>query len=198
LFLKGAYDSSKIIALAGSEVKSPRYYRTWQGADLEALLKKQVEGDNVRVISGDVLSGRNITKCQYLGYSDSLVSVIPEGDYYEAFGWAMPGFKKFSTSRSFFSWMGSGKKEYVLDSNFHGEERAFVVSEEYEKVLPMDILPVYLLKAILANDIDKMEQLGIYEVIEEDLALCEYVCTSKIKVQDVLRKGINSMIKELG
>jgi Na+-transporting NADH:ubiquinone oxidoreductase subunit A len=155
LFRKGICDMSRIVALVGSEVKAPRYYRTCQGINLEKLLKEQVGGDNVRVISGDVLTGTNITKSQYLGYSDSVVSVIPEGDYYEAFGWAMPGFKKFSASRSFFSWMGSSKKEYVLDSNFHGEERAFVVSGEYEKVLPMDILPVYLLKAILANDIDK-------------------------------------------
>jgi Na+-transporting NADH:ubiquinone oxidoreductase subunit A len=123
--------------------------------------------------------------------------VIPEGDDYEFFGWASPGIEKFSASKAFFSKLFP-KKEYVLNANLHGGERAFVLSDQYEKVVPMNILPVFLLKAALANDIDKMEQLGIYEVIEEDLALCEFVCTSKIKVQDILRTGINSMIKELG
>jgi len=197
LFLTGKYDSSRIVALVGSEVKEPQYIQFWLGGSLSALLKGRLSGDNVRIISGNVLTGTISGKNDYLGFYNSMVSVIPEGNYYETFGWALPGFGKFSPSHTFFSWLGSKKKKYVLDSNLHGEERAFVLSDEYDKVLPMDILPVYLLKAILANDIDAMEQLGIYEVIEEDFALCEYVCTSKIQVQSILRKGLNSMIKEL-
>jgi Na+-transporting NADH:ubiquinone oxidoreductase subunit A len=198
LFLTGKYDSSRVIALVGSEVKEPKYFRFWQGGSLSGLLKGKLNKGNVRIISGNVLTGTATGTDGYLGFFDSMVSVIPEGNYYEMFGWALPGLGKFSPSRTFFSWLGSKKKKYVLDANTHGEERAFVLSEEYDKVLPMDILPVYLLKAILANDIDAMEQLGIYEVIEEDLALCEYVCTSKIMVQSILRKGISSIMKELG
>jgi Na+-transporting NADH:ubiquinone oxidoreductase subunit A len=112
-------------------------------------------------------------------------------------GWADPGFNKFTASKAFFSKLFP-KKSYTLDANLHGGERAFVLSGQYEKYLPMDILPVYLLKAILANDIDKMEELGIYEIVEEDLALCEYACTSKIKVQDIVRQGLDLMMKELG
>lgn len=198
LFLTGKYDSSRIIALSGSEVIEPKYFQFWRGGSLTGLLKGKLSKGNVRIISGNVLAGTAVPANGYLGFYDAMVSVIPEGKYYEMFGWALPGFGKYSPSHTFFSWLGSKKKKYVLDANTHGEERAFVLSDEYDKVLPMDILPVYLLKAILANDIDGMEQLGIYEVIEEDLALCEYVCTSKIMVQSVLRKGINSMIKELG
>jgi len=198
LFLTGEYDSSRIVALAGSEVKDPKYFKFWMGGKLTSLLTDRIGKKNVRIISGNVLTGKAVTNEGFLGFYDSMVSVIPEGNYYEMLGWALPGLGKYSPSRTFFSWLGSKKKKFVLDANCHGEERAFVLSDEYEKVLPMDILPVYLLKAILANDIDAMEQLGIYEVIEEDLALCEYVCTSKIMVQSVLRKGINSMIKELG
>lgn len=197
LLLTGKFDASKIVALVGSEVKEPKYYRFWKGANLSVLLKNHLEGKNNRIISGNILTGTAVAADNFLGYYDSMVSVIPEGNYYEMFGWATPGFGKFSPSRTFFSWMGSGKKKYILDTNMHGEARAFVLSDQYEQVLPMDILPVYLLKAILANDIDAMEQLGIYEVVEEDLALCEYICTSKIKVQSILRGGINSMIKEL-
>ncbi|NEW84896.1 MAG: NADH:ubiquinone reductase (Na(+)-transporting) subunit A, partial [Mariniphaga sp.] len=198
LFLTGKYDSSRIIALSGSEVLEPKYFQYWLGGSLTVLLKGKHSKENVRIISGNVLTGTAVPANGYLGFYDTMITVIPEGNYYEMFGWALPGFGKYSPSHAFFSWLGSKKNKYVLDANMHGEERAFVLSGEYEKVLPMDILPVYLIKAILANDIDAMEQLGIYEVIEEDLALCEYICTSKIKVQSVLRKGINSMIKELG
>ncbi len=198
LFLTGKYDSSRIIALSGSEVLEPKYFQYWLGGSLTVLLKGKHSKENVRIISGNVLTGTAVPANGYLGFYDTMITVIPEGNYYEMFGWALPGFGKYSPSHAFFSWLGSKKNKYVLDANMHGEERAFVLSGEYEKVLPMDILPVYLIKAILANDIDAMEQLGIYEVIEEDLAICEYICTSKIKVQSVLRKGINSMIKELG
>ncbi len=132
-----------------------------------------------------------------ISYYDSQVSVIPEGDDYEFMGWVTLGIDKFSATKTFISSLFP-KKEYTLNANLHGGDRAFVISGQYEKLVPMDILPVHLLKAILVNDIDKMEQLGIYEIIEEDLALCEFACTSKIKVQDILRTGINTMIKELG
>lgn len=196
LFSGGKLDFGKTIVLSGSEVAKPGYYKTIHGAGLAQLLKgKTLQQTTERFISGNVLTGTKIDVDEYLGFFHNQLTVIPEGNTIEPFGWALPGFSKFSASKTFLSSL-LPRKEYVLDANFHGGERAFVVSEQYEKVLPMDILPVYLLKAILANDIDKMEQLGIYEVIEEDLALCEFVCTSKIEVQEILRNGISSMIKE--
>ena len=197
LFETGKLDFSKTIALTGSEVKKPRYYKTVHGANLAELFAgKTKQETKERFISGNVLTGTQIEKDDFLGYFDQQLTVIPEGDEYKFMGWAAPGLTKFSASKAFFSRLFP-KKEYVLNANMNGGERAFVLSGQYEKFLPMNILPVFLLKSILVNDIDKMEQLGIYEVIEEDLALCEYACTSKIKVQDVLREGINSMIKEL-
>lgn len=197
LFETGHYNVERIVALAGSEVKKPQYYRTMVGASILPLVKNNVADGDIRIISGNVLTGNMIPKNGYIGFYDSLITVIPEGNYYEMLGWALPGIGKFSTSRSYFSWL-TPNKEFKIDSNLHGGERAFVMSGEYEKVFPMDILPVHLIKAIMVDDIDKMEQLGIYEVIEEDMALCEFVCTSKIEVQAILRKGLELMIKELG
>ncbi|MFV0590275.1 MAG: Na(+)-translocating NADH-quinone reductase subunit A [Draconibacterium sp.] len=199
LFETGSVDFSRVVALTGSEVKEPKYYQTIAGAPVASLVQeKLVEASyHLRIISGNVLTGKKVAPQQYLGFYDSQVTVIPEGDEYEFIGWATPGFDKFTASKTFFSKLFP-KKEYKLDANMHGGERAFVMSGQYEKLVPMDILPVHLLKAVLVNDIDKMEQLGIYEVIEEDLALCEYACTSKIEVQKILREGINTMIKELG
>jgi Na+-transporting NADH:ubiquinone oxidoreductase subunit A len=198
LFETGKINLTKIIALTGSEVKSPKYYQVIHGTNLGDLLQKNTKQEGKeRFISGNVLTGTRVDADDYLGFYDQQVTVIPEGDYYEFLGWAMPRLNKFSISRSYFSWLNP-KKTYKADSNLNGEERAFVMTGQYEKVLPMDILPVYLMKAIIADDLDKMEQLGIYEVIEEDLALCEYVCTSKTEVQRILRNGIHLMIKELG
>ena len=199
LFETGKVDFTKTVALTGSEVEDPKYYKTILGTPVSAIADGNLkEADyNQRIISGNVLTGTKVEPAGYLGFYDSQISVIPEGDNYEFMGWALPGVDKFSASKAFLSKLFP-KKEYVLDANLHGGERAFVLSGQYEKLVPMDILPVHLLKAILVNDIDKMEQLGIYEVIEEDFALCEYACTSKIKVQSILRKGINTMIKELG
>ena len=198
LFETGKLNLSKTIAVAGSEIKAPKYYKTIHGTVLAGLLKDKTKGEvHERIISGNVLTGTKVDTDGYLGYFDQQITVIPEGDDYEFMGWAAPGVDKFSASKAFFSKLFP-KKEYVLNANLHGGERAFVLSGQYEKFLPMDILPVHLLKSILVNDIDKMEQLGIYELVEEDLALCEYACTSKIKVQEILREGINSMIKELG
>ena len=197
LFLKGIYDVSKVVALVGSEVKKPRYFRIISGANITPLQSYINTSSNQRYISGNVLSGTNIGASGHLGFYHTMISVIPEGDHYEFLGWANPfRMKKYSVSRSYLSWVFPDK-EYALDTNINGGQRAFVMTGEYEKVLPMDIYPVHLLKAILAGDIDRMEQLGIYEVIEEDLALCEFVCTSKIDVQHILRQGINLMIKEM-
>ncbi len=197
LFLKGTYDASKVIALTGSEVKKPRYFRMIAGSNISAIGDQIDTAKNPRYISGNVLTGANIGAHGYLGFYDSAITVIPEGDHYEFFGWANPfRLKKYSFSRSYLSSL-MPKKQYALDTNLNGGERAFVMTGQYEKVVPMDIYPVYLLKAILADDIDKMEQLGIYEVIEEDFALCEFICPSKIEVQEILRRGINMMIKEM-
>ncbi len=199
LFEKGEVDMTRTVALAGSEVSAPKYYQTIVGAPVSAIVGgKLVEADyNLRIIGGNVLTGNKLKTQNYCGLYDNMITVIPEGDEYEFVGWADPGFNKFSASKTFFGKLFP-KKEYTLNANLHGGERAFVMSGQYEKLVPMDILPVHLLKAVLVNDIDKMEQLGIYEVIEEDLALCEYACTSKIEVQKILREGINLMIKELG
>jgi Na+-transporting NADH:ubiquinone oxidoreductase subunit A len=194
--LKGIYDVSKVIALVGSEVKKPRYYRIIAGAAVSCIAEQVIPTNHPRYISGNVLTGANIGATGHLGFYDSAITVIPEGNKYEFFGWLNPlRLHRYSVSRSYPSWM-LPDKEYTLDTNINGGVRAFVVNGEYEKVLPMNIYPVYLLKAILAGDIGKMEQLGIYEVIEDDLALCEFVCTSKIPVQQILRKGITMMIKE--
>ncbi|WP_347841460.1 Na(+)-translocating NADH-quinone reductase subunit A [uncultured Draconibacterium sp.] len=199
LFETGKVDFTKTIALTGSEVKAPKYFETIVGAPIKDLVsgKLTTAGYSSRIISGNVLTGDKVSEKSFLSYYDSQISVIPEGDDYEFMGWADPGFGKFSATKAYFGKLFP-KKEYTLNANLHGGERAFVVSNQYEKYVPMDILPVFLLKAIMVNDIDKMEQLGIYEVIEEDFALCEYACTSKIEVQKILREGINTMIKELG
>jgi len=198
LFREGKLDFSRLIALTGSEVKAPRYYRTVTGTELTGILNNNTKKEQrERYISGNVLTGTKVETDDYLGFFDQAVTVIPEGDDYELLGWALPGKDKFSGSKTFLSALFPGK-EYVLSANMHGGERAFVLTGQYEQFLPMDLLPVYLLKAVLTNDIDRMEQLGIYEVIEEDLALCEFADTSKIKVQEILREGINIMVKEVG
>lgn len=199
LFETGKVDFTKIIALTGSEVENPKYYKTVLGTPVAVLTDKKLKKADYkqRIISGNVLTGSRVKIQSYVGYYDSQITVIPEGDNYEFLGWAKPRLDKFSFSKSYFSWL-SGGKSYVADANLNGEERAFVVTGQYEKVVPMDILPVHLIKAIIADDIDKMEQLGIYEIIEEDFALCEFICTSKIEVQKIIRDGINLMIKELG
>ena len=195
VFTEGKYDSSRIIALTGSELKNRNYVKTKVGAQISNYVVDAEEG-SLRYISGNVLTGTTIAKDGYLGSYDSQITVIPEGDEHEFLGWALPGFKKFSVSKSFFSWL-TPKKEYALNANLNGGPRAIIMSGQYDKVLPMDILPEHLIKAIITEDIDKMEQLGIYEVAEEDFALCEFVCTSKLEVQSIIRKGIDVMIKEM-
>ena len=196
LFATGFYDRERIIALAGPGVLNRKYHRTRPGASVAGILKGKLAEGNLRVISGNVLTGKKISTEGSLGFYDNMITVIPEGDYHEFMGWAAPGLKKFSYWRAFVSKL-LPKKEYILDTNLHGGHRAFVVTGDYENVLPMDIYPVYLLKAILAGDIELMENLGIYEVAEEDFALCEYIDPSKTEIQEIIRSGINLMIKEM-
>ncbi len=205
LFNQGVYDVSKLVAVTGSKAKQTGYVKCLPGAAVKDFaefvdsepfeLYDQPVGN--RYISGDVLTGENVGENGFVGFYNHQLTVINEGNYAEMFGWAKPiRPNKFSVSRSYFSWL-TPKKKYPVDTNLNGGPRAFVVTGLYEQVVPMDIYPVYLLKAILAEDIDKMEQLGIYEVVEEDLALCEYVCPSKIDVQEIVAKGIGIMLKEM-
>ncbi len=198
LFSKGVYDATRIIALAGSEVNNPAYFEVVSNFNVEEIIKKYVENEHCRIISGNVLTGSKIGKKGFLCFYDNLISVIPEGNYHELFGWALPGLKKYSPSATFLSKLLGRNNNVILDTNLHGGKRAFVVTGQYEKYLPMDIYPQHLLKAILAEDIDLMENLGIYEVVPEDFALLEYVCPSKIDIQEILRNGIELMIKEVG
>jgi Na+-transporting NADH:ubiquinone oxidoreductase subunit A len=196
LFEEGVYRHDRIIALTGSEVLHGRYYKVRSGTSIAPLVLENTKPGNLRYISGNILTGTKIESTGYLGYYDSQVTVIPEGDYFEFFGWIKPGINKFSFSKTFLSRL-IPRKNYSLDTNLHGGERAFVMTGQYEKVVPMDIYPMQLLKAILAEDIDMMENLGIYEIAEEDFALCEYICPSKIEIQSIVRKGLDLMIREM-
>ena len=199
LFMTGKVDMHKVIALTGSEVENPQYYKVIAGAPVASIvngnIKAQKEGDTVRYISGNVLTGVKVAEDGFISAKAHQLTVIPEGDKYEMLGWAMPRFKKFSVSRSYFSWLCPSKK-YRLDTNLNGGPRAFVVTGLFEEYLPMDIYPMYLFKAMIAKDIDKMENLGIYEIVEEDVALCEFVDPSKTEIQKLVRESINLMIKE--
>ncbi|MCL2028066.1 MAG: Na(+)-translocating NADH-quinone reductase subunit A [Bacteroidales bacterium] len=197
LFLDGVLNATKIVALAGSELKRTGYHKIVAGACIKSLVESNLIDDATpRYISGNVLTGKQILQDGYLGFYDHLISVIPEGNYYEFMGWAMPGFFKFSFWRSFFSWLMPGKK-YVLDTNYHGGHRALIFTGQYEKVLPMDILPMQLIKACIIEDIEAMEELGIYEVDAEDFALCEYIDPSKTEIQNIIRKGMDLVKQEM-
>lgn len=195
LFLEGRYDASRIIALTGSEVKTPQYYKVFTGANVKSLLANNVKTDNVRVISGNVLSGEKIGNDGFIGFYHNQVTVIPEGNQLRFFGSFAPSLDRLSFYRAFglFSFLNPKTKEYVMDSNTNGEHRAHVLTGAMEQVLPMDIYPVYLLKAIEVEDYDEMEALGIYEVAEEDFALCEFIDVSKHQVQQIIRQGIELM-----
>lgn len=199
LFQKGIFDAAKIIALTGSEIENPQYYKTIIGAGIENIIKNNVKktAAEVRYISGNVLTGEQINPKNYLGFYDYQITVIPEGNKPEFLGWGTPGFGKFSVSRTFFSWLNP-KKELKINTKINGGERPFIVTGEMERVFPMDIFPMQLLKAIYIKDLDLMEELGIYEIAEEDFALCEVISTSKIEIQKLIRNGFEFMIKELG
>ena len=196
LFLNGVYDTRRIIAVAGPAAVNPSYVEVPAGVSMKDLAEYFGEGE-VRVVSGDVLSGEAVGADGFLGFYHNQVSVLKEGNYFEMFGWANPfRGKKFSASRAYPAFLRC-KKKYEMDTNENGGERPFLMNDVYGKVLPMDIYPLYLFKACLAGDIEKMENLGIYEVIEEDVALCEYVCPSKAEIQNIIRQGIDLMLKEM-
>ena len=197
LFNTGKVDLRRVVAVAGSEVKAPSYVETLVGTPLSAVLEGQLNTtEYVRVINGNPLTGCKSTLEDSIGAHTSEVTVIPEGDdNHELFGWILPRFNQFSASRSYLSWL-LGKKEYDLDARIKGGERHMIMSGEYDKVLPMDIYGEYLIKAIIAEDIDKMEQLGIYEVSPEDFAVAEFVDSSKLELQKIVRNGLDMLRKE--
>ena len=197
LFNTGKVDLRRTVALCGSEVKNPAYVDMLVGEELATLLSNSYDATkSVRIINGNVLTGRVTTKDGYLGAHTSEITVIPEGDDAdELLGWILPRFKQFSVNRSYFSWL-LGKKSYALDARVKGGQRHIIMSGEYDKVLPMDIYGEYLVKAIIAGDIDRQEALGIYEVSPEDFALAEFVDSSKLELQRIVREGLNILRKE--
>ena len=199
LLLTGKFNAERLVALVGSSVKTPKYYKTKIGAEISTFLYGSgVNDDNFRVINGDVLTGAKSRPDGYLGYYNNTVSAIPEGDDYELFGWTRPVFKKISTTRALtFSWL-QPKKKYDLNTNTNGEHRAFVVTGQYEEVFPLDIFPMQLLKACMVKDLDEMEQLGLYEVAPEDFSLTEFICISKQPHQKIIREGLDLLYKEIG
>ena len=197
LFNTGKVDLRRTVALCGSEIKAPAYVDMLVGEELATLLSNSYDADHhVRIINGNVLTGKPTTKDGFLGAHTSEITVIPEGDDVDEFaGWIMPRFNQFSVSRSYFSWL-FGKKKYALDARVKGGERHMIMSGEYDKVLPMDIYGEYLIKAIITGDIDRQEALGIYEVSPEDFALAEFVDSSKLELQRIVREGLNILRKE--
>ena len=198
LFNTGKVDLRRTVALCGSEVKAPAYVDMLVGEELSTLLSNSYDaGHHVRIINGNVLTGKVTTKEGFLGAHTSEITVIPEGDDADEFaGWIMPRFKQFSVNRSYFSWL-CGKKKYALDARIKGGERHMIMSGEYDRVLPMDIYGEYLIKAIITGDIDRQEALGIYEVSPEDFALAEFVDSSKLELQRIVREGLNILRKEI-
>jgi len=191
LFLEGIHDAKKKVALAGPAVVAPQYYETYTGASIKYFIKDNINTDNPRFISGNVLTGTRIEEDGHIGFFDQLITVIEEGDKYRAFGWVLPTSRpSFHRALGLLSFL-LPNKEFKIDSNMNGEPRAFVQTGVFERVTPMDILPTYLIKAILAEDFDDIEALGIYEVIEEDVALCEFVDVSKHEIQSIVREGLD-------
>ena len=224
-FLQGRVDLTRIVALTGSKMTERGYVRAVAGCTIGSLVQGKIaangrtgEGTNgrtdeetnrrmdtagsadkhIRMISGDVLTGAKVGLDDYLSPFVNQLTVIPEGDDVDEFvGWATPGFGKYSVSRTYFTWLLGRNKEYDIDARIQGGKRAMIMSNEYDKVFPMDILPEYLLKAIIAFDVEKMENLGIYEVAPEDFALCEFVDTSKIEIQKIVREGLDKLYREM-
>jgi len=201
LFLTGKYVSDKIVALTGGEVKQTGYYKIKRGACIKPLIEENVSTTkHLRFISGNVLTGTKVEADGFMSFYDNQITVISEGDNYEPFGWILPGFKKFSISRTFpYGFLRLiCNKPVKVNANLHGGKRAFVFTGEFEKVLPMDIYPMQLIKACIIEDIDQMEQLGIYEIDSEDFALCEVIDPSKTEIQQIIRNGLELMRKEMG
>lgn len=199
LFLTGKYCSEKIIALCGQEVLQPGYYRVRRGTNIYPMIENNVNpNEELRYISGNILTGEKIDAQGFLSYYDNQITVIREGHYQEGFGWLLPGLKKFSFSRTFLKgfFVNCSTKPVNVDTNLHGGQRAYIFTGDFEKVMPLDIYPMQLIKAALANDIDKMEALGIYEVDSEDFALCEVIDISKTDIQQIISQGLETMRKE--
>lgn len=197
LMNSGAVNLTRTIALAGSEVNAPKYYKVLVGQKLTTLIDGNVKVEGSRIINGNVMTGIKTSAEGFLGAHATEVNVIPEGDHAdEMLGWIMPRFNTFSTHRSYFSWLFGKKKEYVLDARIKGGERHMIMSGEYDKVFPMDIYAGYLVKAIIAGDIDRQEALGIYEVAPEDFAIAEFVDSSKLELQRIVREGLDILRKE--
>ena len=195
----GKLDFTRVIAVAGSQIKKPAYCKAIIGSQMSSILKNNVNEDrHIRIISGNVMTGVKTSADGFLGAHATEVNVIPEGDdVHEMLGWIMPRCNEYSTSRSYMSWLFGKKKEYTLDARIKGGERHMIMSNEYDRVFPMDIFPEQLVKAIITGDIDRMEALGIYEVAPEDFALCEFVDSSKLEVQRIVREGLDMLRKEM-
>ena len=198
LMKTGRVDLTRTIAVAGSEVKKPAYANVKVGQKLDTLLPGQIsDASSLRIINGNVMTGIKTSKDGYLAAHATEVNVIPEGDHADEFmGWIMPRFNTFSTHRSYLSWLFGKKKEYVFDARVKGGERHMIMSGEYDKVFPMDIFAGYLIKAIITGDIDRQEALGIYEVAPEDFAIAEFVDSSKLELQRIVREGLDILRKE--
>jgi Na+-transporting NADH:ubiquinone oxidoreductase subunit A len=198
LLLTGKFNATRTVALAGSKFNKPQYITALAGANVKDLVANNLDANNARIISGNVLSGTQVKEDGFLGFYDNQITAIPEGDDYEFFGWTKPVFNKVSTSRALtFSWL-SPNKRYNLNTNTNGEHRAFVVTGAYEQVFPLDIYPMQLLKAFMYKDLDEMEALGGYEIAPEDFALTEFICVSKQPHQQIIREGLDLMREELG
>lgn len=199
LFNSGRVDFTRTVALTGSDVLKPAYCKLKVGALLTSVFAGNVSKENeLRYISGNVLTGKQVSSNGFLGAFDSQLTVIPEGnDTHEMIGWIMPRFNQFSVNHSYLSWLMGKKKQYIIDARIKGGERHMIMSNEYDKVFPMDIFPEFLVKAIIAGDIDRMEALGIYEVAPEDFALCEFVCSSKMELQRIVRAGLDMLRAEM-
>ena len=200
LLLTGKFNAERVVALAGSSVKKPRYFKTKIGSEIATMVYDNgvEQNGNDRIISGNVLSGKQVKPDGFLDFYSNVITVIPEGDDYEFFGWNKPVFNKISTSRALtFSWL-TPKKKFDLNTNTNGEHRAFVTTGTYEEVFPLDIYPMQILKACMYQDLDEMEALGMYEVAPEDFALTEFVCVSKQPHQKIIREGLDLMLKEIG
>ena len=200
LFNTSKVDLKRKVAITGPEVNSPAYIETIAGTQIQALTASKVKAGNVRYISGNVLTGIKSDKTEGIDPYATQITIIKEGDdVHEMFGWAMPRFNKFSVSNTYFTGLMRlmGKKEFDYDTRLMGGVRAIIMSNEYDKVFPMDIYPEYLIKSMITGNIDKMEALGAYEVAPEDFSLCEFVCTSKLPIQQIVREALDTMRKEL-
>ena len=198
VFNQGKVNFERTLALAGSMMEKPAYVKTLVGAKIDSIVGYNVKWDRpYRLIDGNVLTGRKSDEKNYLCAFSNMLTAIPEGnDVNELFGWIMPRFNHFSVSRSFISFL-TPKREYDIDCRIKGGERHMIASGEYDKVFPMNIYPEYLIKAIITGDIEKMEAMGIYEVAPEDFALCEFVDSSKLELQRIVREGLDNLRKEM-